>query len=80
MQMSSVVERDITHITSLHNADLGSQHRVTSKSAEYLTNRLTLQSKDRFRIVNCTTSMAKDKRTKQEVKVIALDPRRSMML
>ena len=78
--MSSVVERDITHIRSLHSADLGIQRRVTSKSAEYLTDRLIPQSKDRFGAVKCATGMANDKRMEQEGKVIALDPRRSMML
>ena len=78
--MSSVVERDITHIRSLHNANLGSQHRVNNKYAEYLIDKLTPQSKDRFSAVNCTTSMAKDKRMEHEGKDIALDPGTSMML
>ena len=55
--MSSVVERDITHIRSLHNAELGSQRRVSSKSVEYVTDRLTSRSKNRFHAVNCATSM-----------------------
>ena len=78
--MSSVVERDITHIRSLHNADLGSQRRINSESAKYETNRLTLRSKDRYRAVNCATTMAKEKGMEHEGKVIALDPRMSMML
>ena len=64
--MSSVVERDIAHIRSLHNADLGRQCRVTSKSAKYLTDKLIPQSKDRFSTVNCATSMAKERRMELE--------------
>ena len=78
--MSNVVERDIMHIRSLHNADLGSQRRVTSKSVEYLTDRLIPRSEDRVSTVNCATSMVKDKRTEREGKFIAMDPKRSMML
>ena len=78
--MSSVVERDIAQIRNLHNTDLGSQHRVTSKSMEYLTVRLILQSEDRISVVNCATSMVKDERTEQVEKFIVVDPKRSMML
>ena len=74
--MSSVVERDIAHIRSLHSADLGSQHRVTSKSMEYLIDRLIPRSEDRVNIVNYTTNMVKDERTKREGKVIDVDPKR----
>ena len=78
--MSSVVERDITHIRSLHNVALASQHKVTSKSTEYLMDRLILQSEDRVSALNCAASMVKDERTEREGKVIAMDPKRSMML
>ena len=80
MQMSSVVERDISHVKSIHSAALGSQRRVTSKSTEYLTDRMIPQSKNRFCAVNYATSMVKDKRMEHKGKVIALYPRTSMML
>jgi hypothetical protein len=78
--MSSVVERDIAHIRSLHSVDLGRQRRVTCKSTKYLTYRLILRSKDRVSAVNCATSMVKDKRIEREGKIIVVDPKRSMML
>ena len=62
--MSNVVERDITHITSLHGADLGSQCRVTSKYVEYLIEKLIPRSEDRISTMNCATSMVKDEMTK----------------
>ena len=78
--MSSVVEREVTHIRSLHNTDLGSQGRVTSKSTEYLTDRLIPRSEDRVSTVNYVTSVMKDERIEQVGKVIAVDPKGSMML
>jgi hypothetical protein len=78
--MSSVVERDIAHIRSLHSADLGSQRRINNESTEYVTDRLALQSKGRCHAVNYGTSMVKEKIMKHERKVIALDSRMSMML
>ena len=78
--MSNVVERDIAHITSLQNIDLGSQHRVTNKSAECLIDRLIPRSKDGYNTVNCATSMVTNRRIEQEGKIIALDPKKSMML
>ena len=78
--MSNVVERDIAHIRSLHSVELGSQRRETIKSTEYLIDRLIPQREDRVSTVNCAASMVKDKRMEHEGKVIALDPRTSMML
>ena len=78
--MSSVVERDISHIRSLHSIGLGSQNRVTSKLADYLIDNLIPRSKDRFCVVNCVASVLKDEGTDQLRKVMAADLRDSMML
>ena len=45
-----------------------------------MTDGLIPRSKDRFSVVNCTASVIKDMRTDRVKKVMAVDPRDSLML